>query len=142
MIRQTSVAVYNQIKSDGTLSRMRLLTYDLLFKHGPCTAAELFAFAKREHGNTSLRDCFQKRLGELRDMGAAMELGTRPCNITGRNVIIWDVTSNLPTGLPKTKTKTQRAIEAEREACAQLAQKNNSIAGMAIAMQIRSRGQI
>ena len=113
MTRQTSMEVFKQIRDGGLLSRMRLETYQLLFDHGPMTAGELYTKARSELGNDSLRDNHQKRLPELRDMGVVKEIGTKLCAATGQNVILWDVTENLPSGLPKKVPKNVRIRDLE-----------------------------
>lgn len=110
MVRKTSIEVYHKIKSEGLLSKMRLEAYKLLYEHGPCTASELFSIAKKINGNTSLRDCYQKRLGELRDQGAVSELGEKICSVSNRLVILWDVTDKLP-------IKTEKPVRRKCKAC-------------------------
>ena len=105
MARLTSIETYRQIHSEGLLSQMRLETYSLLYAHGPMTASELLVKGRDIHGMKSQRDNYQKRLGELRDAGVVYEVRERKCTITGRNVIEWDVTDNLPT---KLTTKPKR----------------------------------
>lgn len=95
MIRQTSIAVYHQIRDEVLLSKQRFNTYSVLFQHGPLTASELFVKAKQEYGE-ALRDNYQKRLPELRDLGVVQELGTTICSVTKREVILWDVTNDVP----------------------------------------------
>lgn len=36
------------------------------------------------------------RFTEMLEMGVIQEVGERVCSITGRNVILWDVTDQLP----------------------------------------------
>jgi hypothetical protein len=45
------------------------------------------------------------RLTELMNMGVIYEKGIRNCTITGRKVIEWDLTDNLPKDLPKINRK-------------------------------------
>lgn len=37
-VRQTSIDCYNQIKANGLLSDLRLLTYHAMLNSAPCTA--------------------------------------------------------------------------------------------------------
>ena len=90
--RQTSIDCYNQIKEEGLLSKRRLQAFEALLKIAPCTATEL---QKSMNYNDGGRDCI-KRLSELRDLGVIYEKTERNCSITGRNVIEWDLTDNLP----------------------------------------------
>ena len=52
-------------------------------------------------GKVQNTGALKTRLGELRDIGVVTELGTVSCPITGRRVILWDVTSKLPTNFEK-----------------------------------------
>src|ERR1700722_12178353 len=100
MTRQTSIDVFNRIKSEGLLSKLRFYVYELLYNHGPLTASELIKIAFEENGVAAM-DSYHPRLGELRDQGVVYERGTKICSITGNEVILWDVTSNLPKKLNK-----------------------------------------
>jgi hypothetical protein len=100
MVRQTSIDTFYQIKEEGLLSRVRFLIYSELFQHGPLTAQEMFKRLSLESNQSG-------RFTELRDLGVICEVGQRACRITGRYVIEWDVTSNLPVP-PKKKTRTEK----------------------------------
>lgn len=91
-IRQTSINCYNQIKANGLLSKRRFQTLEALIKIAPCTATELQNSMDYNDGG---RDCM-KRLSELRDLGVIYEKNERNCSVTGRTVIEWDLTDNLP----------------------------------------------
>lgn len=95
-MRQTSLAAFNQIKADGTLSAVRFAAYQALFKYGPMTGAELDNSLKSQGG----RGHYHKRLPELRDMDVVAEVGRRKCRVTGHNAITWDVTPHLPKDMP------------------------------------------
>lgn len=100
-MRQTSVDAYNQIKSEGLLSVRRWETYDPLYHHGPMTAGQVGLLlpgkGRAASGNV------HARLGELRERGVVMELGTVICPVTQQRVILWDVTANIPLKLEKPK---------------------------------------
>ena len=113
MIRQTSIDCYNEIKNNGLLSKRRLEVYEAIFKNAPCTTNEaLKDIYSGSHGVGS-------RTTELRELGVIYEKQTRKCNVTGRVVIEWDLTDNLPKDIkPKANAKQQRkdkAIDALRE---------------------------
>jgi hypothetical protein len=108
MTRTTSIAVYHEIEREGLLSRTRFEVYSWLFKHGPATAMEIEVGLASRHVN--------KRLSELRDQGVVKELGTTICKVTGREVILWDVTDQLPTErIRKATGKTRKQIEEEKD---------------------------
>jgi hypothetical protein len=99
-VRQTSRETYYEIEENGLLSEQRFRVYSALFRHGPCTAGELAKSMERDGsglpGVGVTRNLVSRRLPELRDCGAACELGTRVCDAGGRNSIVWDVTANVP----------------------------------------------
>ncbi len=109
--RQTSIDCYNQIKAQGVLSKRRLEVYEAIFKNAPCTTNEaLKDIYSGSHGVGS-------RTSELRDLGVIYEKGIRKCNVTGRNVIEWDLTNKLPIKI-SIITKQDRindALDALRE---------------------------
>lgn len=97
MIRQTSINSFNKIKSEGLLSIRRWQVYDILYNHGPATGNELLIHFRKKYGTLyGNSPVVTSRLGELRDLGVAQELGTKICTITGQTVINWDVTDSLP----------------------------------------------
>ena len=106
--RQTSIDCYNKIKSEGLLSKRRLEVYEALYTSAPCTSSEAIRNAKTTFGVFGV----SSRFTELRDLGVIYEKDVRACNITGRNVIEWDLTDKLPfnTKVPsKTKSQKKRA---------------------------------
>jgi hypothetical protein len=103
--RQTSIDCYNQIKQEGLLSTRRLEVYEAIFKNAPCTTNEaLKDVHSGSHGVGS-------RTSELRDAGVIYEKSVRPCRITGRNVIEWDLTDRLPVNIKKTNKKKNQKID-------------------------------
>ena len=105
-IRQTSIDCFIKIKQEGLLSKRRLEVYEAILKNAPCTTNEaLKDIHSGSHGVGS-------RTTELRDAGVIYEKDVRPCNITGRNVIEWDLTDKLPFKtkvLSKTKMQKKKA---------------------------------
>jgi hypothetical protein len=92
-IRQTSIDCYNQIKSEGLLSDLKLLTYHAILHTAPCTAGELQSYI--EKNEIKVKHSW-KLLSQLRDLGVIYERSERACFVTGRNVIEWDITDKLP----------------------------------------------
>ena len=113
-VRQTSINCYNQIKSEGLLSRLRLLTYSAMLYSAPCTAGELQEYI--EKNGVGVKHAW-KLLSQLRDLGVIHERGERLCGITGRNVIEWDLTDELPinTKTPTKKDRVYSSLEGLRE---------------------------
>lgn len=115
-IRQTSIDCYNQIKSEGLLSKLRLMTYNAMLYSAPCTAVELQGFI--EKNSIGVKHAW-KLLSQLRDLGVVYEKRERLCSITGRNVIEWDLTDRLPieikTSANTKKHRVNNAINSLRE---------------------------
>lgn len=92
-IRQTSIDCYNQIKADGLLTKRRLEVYEAILKNAPCTSSE--AMLNRLNSSNVLSQS-RARFTELRELGVIYERGIKKCSVTGKNVIEWDLTDNLP----------------------------------------------
>lgn len=101
-VRETSKRAYYTIENEGLLTKVRLHVYQTLFHYGPLTQMETC----RTIDDKNRQDrTFMPRFAELRNMGVIVEIGEKICSITGRNVILWDVTKKLPTALLKKKSK-------------------------------------
>ena len=107
--RQTSIDCYNEIKQAGLLAKRRFETFEAIFKSAPCTRQEAL-----EHTNPlNALSLSAARFTELRRIGVIYEKDIRPCKVTGRNVIEWDLTDRLPIKIKKSnKTKKQRVDDA------------------------------
>ena len=107
--RQTSIDCYNKIKQEGLLAKRRFETFDAIFKAAPCTRQEAL-----EHTNpVNALSLSAARFTELRRLGVIYEKGEKKCNITGRNVIEWDLTDRLPVNIKKSYiTKKDRVNDA------------------------------
>jgi hypothetical protein len=93
MARQTSIDCYNQIEAEGLLSKLRLIAYHAMLNAAPCTAGELQEYIDAKKLNVKHA---WKLLSQLRDLGVVYERSERPCKVTSRNVIEWDLTDKLP----------------------------------------------
>tara|TARA_R110002072_G_scaffold29154_1_gene92698 strand:- start:60 stop:479 length:420 start_codon:yes stop_codon:yes gene_type:complete len=107
--RQTSIDCYNEIKNSDLLAKRRFETFDAIFKSAPCTRQEAL-----EHTNPlNALSLSAARFTELRRIGVIYEKDIRPCKVTGRNVIEWDLTDRLPINIKKSiKTKKHRVDDA------------------------------
>ena len=105
--RQTSIDCYNQIKTDGSLSKMRFEVYSALLSMGkPSTTREVY-----QTMNVLKQEA--TRFTELRNLGVIYEVQNRKCTVTGRTSIEWDLTDRLPVSFKnKNKTKKQRINDA------------------------------
>ena len=101
--RQTSIDCYNEIKRNGSLSKMRFEVYSALLSMGkPSTTREVY-----ETMNVIKQEA--TRFTELRKLGVIYEVQNRKCAITGRTSIEWDLTDRLPINIKNpNKTKKQR----------------------------------
>jgi len=110
MQRDTSKEVYKQIKDNGLLAKRRLEVYEIIYKYGSMTGAEVSNMHKIQFGTvgSTVSETVRNRITELRNMGVVRELGTTECPITHNTVILWDVTSNLPKNLPKRLSKKEK----------------------------------
>ena len=106
--RSTSAEAYHAIIEEGLLSKLRAQVYKTLYHNGPMTANELVKILNHNNKNHGV---YASRLSELRRLGVVQELGTQMCSITHRNVILWDVTANLPK--QKSKTISDKIIEID-----------------------------
>lgn len=110
-VRQTSAEAYHTIQANGLLSKRRWEIYDALYRHGPKTGSELFKCLTL-YGENPTHSNIVTRLGELRDLGVAAEVGKKECEVSGMRVILWDVTDNLPKGsIAHAATKRELMIQ-------------------------------
>lgn len=106
-MRDTSLAVYDKIKSECLLGRLQFLVYDMLFTYGPMTQMELSRMLPSMD-----RSLLGPRFSELKRLGCAREVGDRGCSITGKVVSAWDVTSRLPDRTVKRKKNEKTELQA------------------------------
>tara|TARA_R110002012_G_scaffold42895_1_gene116362 strand:+ start:875 stop:1294 length:420 start_codon:yes stop_codon:yes gene_type:complete len=107
--RQTSIDCYNEIRLNDLLPKRRLETFEAILKSAPCTRQEAL-----EHTNPlNALSLSAARFTELRRLGVIYEKSVRPCKVTGRNVIEWDLTDRLPVNVKKSnKTKKNKIDDA------------------------------
>jgi len=114
MTRQTSIEAYNYLKTSGTLGIRQQEVYDVLFNYGPLTANEVFHHIAKSTNSLKIRAySTNTRFAELRNMSLVQEVGKVKCSQSGRNVILWDVTSNMPVKFVRVTTK-QKLEKAEK----------------------------
>ena len=118
-MRQTSIDCYHQIEAEGLLSKMRLKMLGAILHNAPCTASEAFTELECKTNQSG-------RITELKELGVIYETGMRKCRITGRRVIEWDLTDNLPVTPPKKETAKQQRINDALEALRELFKKRES----------------
>ncbi len=94
-MRQTSVDCYNEIVTNGLLSKRRLEVYEIIYSNGPLTANEIVRISKVKYPNTN-PSSFNARLSELKRCGVIIEVGEKRDDISNNNCYIWDLTDRLP----------------------------------------------
>lgn len=107
MIRQTSINVYRQIEAEGLLSKRRWEVYNHLYKHGPLTQREAVNQISNKY---AAERSYTPRFAELEKMLVIRSVGERVCSITGRQVLIWDVTDKLPKKIETKKEPTKSQL--------------------------------
>lgn len=114
--RQTSIDCYNQILTEGLLSKLRLKTLNALLFSAPCTAGELQNYI--EKNKIQVKHSW-KLLSQLRNLGVIYEKDVRKCKITSRNVIEWDLTDKLPKDIKLSnntkKSRVKNTLKALRQ---------------------------
>jgi len=98
-VRETSLLIYEEIRTKGLLSKMRWTVYECLFRHGPMTGAELNERLTPPTAR-SRQPNFSKRLSELERRGLAQRVGRATCGTTGHEAELWDVTTGMPIAPP------------------------------------------
>jgi hypothetical protein len=97
-VRKTSIEAYKEIESNGLLEGLLWITYRALYQFGPMTQNETC----RKINNGDIQDrSIMPRFAQLKKYGVIEEIGTKKCDVTGREVLLWDVTANLPRKIEK-----------------------------------------
>lgn len=111
-VRETSIAVYHQIKNEGLLSAKRLQVYEILLEYGALTGSQVAQIYKSKYPSNNHSETIRNRITELVEMKVLEEIGIVNCPFSGRNVIQFGLTNNLPKKLTVKKTKKQKINEA------------------------------
>jgi predicted transcriptional regulator len=88
--RTTSAEVYKELVQKKVLPTMRREIYEWLYNHGPATRNEIAMSIHMIPNNCSTR------LKEMIGLGVVLECGEAKCNVTGKQVLLYDVTANMP----------------------------------------------
>ena len=116
--RQTSKEAWDSVLRSGWASDMAKMAYTVLYEHGPCTLLELeHESAHRLHHSPKGRSesTVIRRLYDLRDNGlAVITTLVRPCVISRKNAVTWDVTDSLA---PKEKIKVELVSSVKCPSC-------------------------
>lgn len=90
-IRDTNLEAFRHLEASGALSAARWEVYSATFEHGPHTSGEAF---DRLNTNRQRHPLSQSRavFTWLHDAGLLRVVGKRPCRVSGRACLVWDVT--------------------------------------------------
>jgi hypothetical protein len=111
MTRSTSIEAYKHIQETGLLTKLKWDIYKALYHDGPLTQNELIS---RNFHNTPTRS-LTPRFAELNRLGVIRVVGRRMCSTSGRDALVWDVTSNLPVPEVKRESLKQQLKAAEEK---------------------------
>ena len=105
MTRETSIHAYNEIIENGLLNKLGAEVYKCVFLNGPITAQEAWHIIKEDPRSIikNRRDGITQRFSELERRGVITTSGKRHCKISGRTVLQWIVTNNLPIKVEATR---------------------------------------
>lgn len=90
IVRRTSFECYKELVRNKVLSTMRRDVYQWLYDNGPATRNEI------AHAIHMIPNNCSTRLKEMADRGIVREVGEDKCKITGKNVLLYDVTDAMP----------------------------------------------
>ena len=105
MVRNTSRESYRSALNSGLITGVRERVYKALYKYPNSTGSELYKAMGGISSATSSN--ITTRLGELRTMGVAKEVGSRRCKVTGQTVTVWATTDSQPSKLPTRTSKSK-----------------------------------
>ena len=114
MTRETSRESYRIWKDSGMLSRSQELVLEAIANDGPVGQGEVWS---RHFKNDWMQNAIIPRFAELERAGAIRCCGKDKCGVTGRTVMVYEVTGNPPMKVPSRKVvETKNQIIARLEA--------------------------
>lgn len=110
MTRETSKQAFEEIRDKMAPGLRRKIYSMLMVRSTPRTSGEI-AQALPEYQINSV----STRLSEMRKLGLVRECPTRPCNVTGHNVLTYEamVPIQPSAGLPVRHRRTRQQIQAK-----------------------------
>ncbi len=109
--RKTSIETYNVIKNNGHLSAKRFQVYDLFYEFGNMTGGAMSELYKSKFPSSKTSETIRNRITELVKMKVVEELGTTKCPTSGRSVMLFGITDNMPVKLELPKTLNQKKLD-------------------------------
>jgi hypothetical protein len=123
MRKKTSDEIFYRIKSEGLLSKLKWSVYEVIYKHGPITANEVWKF----HLSHLQQRSVTPRTSELEELGVICEIIRRDCQVTGNNCVAWETTDNLPKNLKRELTYLEELKNTLRKQEASVAKTKKAI---------------
>lgn len=112
MTQQTSVEAYVHIKQSGMLSELQQRVLGILRQYGSMTQGEMW----QTHFPTHQRHDVAPRFAELARFGLIEATDTRPCRVTGRRCLAWDVKGRVSNPVVRTNRNARiKELEAQVE---------------------------
>lgn len=99
--RDTSLKVYEEIKTEGLLGRLQFEVLMTIVENGPITQGHCW----KEYFPQHQRHNICPRFAELKKKGCIIEFDQRPCPVTGRLAYSWIATGNKPIDLKTNKSQ-------------------------------------
>jgi hypothetical protein len=109
-MRKPRIEAYRVIVEQRKLGHMLALIYDLLYKFGPMTMAEVW-FKASTGRQISV---FRPRFSDLERYGVIEPVGERACFVTRIKSMLWDVTDTVPVIEAKKERGETSKIQAMR----------------------------
>lgn len=140
MTRQSSIDVWKEINNGGYIGRKQLQVYNVIYKHGPMSGAEVSKFMRIAGQRKNLEsENVRNRITELVKLGIVREIGRDICPISNRSVLFFEVSGEMPAiqleMLPR-MTKKKAIFEAVNIINEYLAG-SSQLAGLDVIMKIR-----
>lgn len=99
MVRHTSLEAYEEIKQNGLLGERQFQVYETLAKswlEAGKALSQAECWKLIEATVETDRPSITPRFAELEKKGLVEPCGERECAVTGKNVLVWKITNNLP----------------------------------------------
>jgi len=110
MTQQTSVQAYVEARQTGLLGEVQETVLRTLKEHGPMTQGETAKFLNMD------RNVASPRFAELARFGLIQTSGTRPCRITNRQCLVWDIKERVVAPFVRVKRSDRiKELEAQVE---------------------------
>ncbi len=94
-MRDTSLEAYHHIVRTGILGDRRTQVYQVLYYYGPLSSRDVWEKIHAKYSDIP-QHSINPRMVELIEIKVIREVGRTSCKHTGREVLLFDVTSHIP----------------------------------------------